>query len=306
MNNNPNNSSANILLPEGILIGHEHNDKTGVTVILAPRGAVGGVCVRGSAPGTRETDLLAAEKAVPFVNAVVLSGGSAFGLSACSGVMRYCRENDIGFKVGAVKIPLVSGAVIFDMHDSSYAHPSEQDGYSACVAAKSSGLAWGLVGAGKGATVGKVLGAAAAQKGGIGAATVSIGNIFVTAVTVVNALGDVLDYTTGKILRGAAIQDKHVNTHSLILSGSLAGLMQGGNTTLTCILTNAKLSKLQANKLASLAHDGFAKCISPVHTDYDGDTAFVLSSGETVFDFTALGVLCVEAVCQSVRNAVQQ
>jgi len=295
-----------IKLPDGIYVGHaEVGEKSGVTVILAPEGAVGGVDVRGCAPGTRETDLLRAEKAISVCHAVVFCGGSAFGLAALDGVMRYCRERGIGHPVGAVKIPLVSGAVIFDIADDLSAAPDAQTGYCAALGAKSLQYDWGRAGVGTGATVGKILGPLHCQRGGIGAATVTLGAAFVTAVTVVNALGDVIDHKTGRIVRG--VHDGGGNllgTDHLILSGRLAQLMQGANTTLSCVLTNVKLSKLEANKLASAAHDGLAKTISPVHTDYDGDTVFALSKGGLPFDFTALSVMAVEAVARSVVRAV--
>ena len=295
-----------IKLPDGIYVGHaDVSDKTGVTVILSPEGAIGGVDVRGCAPGGRETDLLRPEKAIASINAVVLCGGSAFGLAALDGVMRYCREKRIGHGVGAVKVPLVAGAVIFDLNDGSYTAPDQEAGYCACVAAKSIQYDWGIVGVGLGATVGKILGPNYAQKGGIGAATISLGEAFVTAITVVNALGDVMDYKTGKVVRGVTDgKGNLLNTKDLILSGKLAQLMSGANTTLSCIVTNVKLSKIEANKLASIAHDGFAKSISPVHTDFDGDTIFALSKGDVSLDFTALSVMTVEAVCNSIVHAV--
>ncbi|MCL2798419.1 MAG: P1 family peptidase [Firmicutes bacterium] len=351
-----------IKLPSGIYVGHaEVGDKSGVTVILAPEGAVGGVDVRGCAPGTRETDLLRAEKTINVCHAVVFTGGSAFGLSALDGVMRYCREKNIGHQVGAVKIPLVAGAVIFDIGEGLSDVPDAQTGYCAALAAKSLQYDWGQAGAGTGATVGKILGSAHCQRGGIGAATVELGGAFVTAITVVNAMGDVIDHKTGKLLRG--VHDGAGNllgTDQLILSGRLADMLRGqgsgireqgsgdvgrdcspiapqsvgadgnppapcetianpesrtpnpdsprkgGNTTLSCVITNVKLTKLEVNKLASIAHDGLAKSISPVHTDYDGDTVFALSKGDMPFDFTALSVMAVEAVAQSVISAVMQ
>ena len=296
-----------IKLPNGIYVGHaEVGDKSGVTVILAPEGAVGGVDVRGCAPGTRETDLLRVEKAIDVCHAVVFTGGSAYGLAACDGVMRYFREKGIGHSVGAVKVPLVAGAVIFDIAEGLAHTPDAKTGYCAAVAAKNPQYDWGATGAGLGATVGKILGAAHCQKGGIGAATVNLGDAFVTAITVVNAMGDVIDPKTGGIVRG--VHDGAGNllgTSNLILSGKLAQLAAGGNTTLSCVLTNVKLTKLEANKLASIAHDGFAKTISPVHTDYDGDTVFALSKGDIPFDFTALSVMAVEAVRQAIINAVK-
>jgi L-aminopeptidase/D-esterase-like protein len=295
----------NILLPDGIQIGHADNGVTGVTVILCPDGAVGGVDVRGCAPGTRETDLLRPEKAIEEVHAVVFTGGSAYGLGACDGVLRYLREKGKGFKTGALSVPLVAGAVIFDLKND-YAFPDAETGYKAAAAAKNPCVAFGSVGAGTGATAGKILGAAAACKGGVGAATCESGGLFVTAVTVVNALGDIYDPKTGQIVAGARTpDDRFLNTQQFIASGGMLKLMKGANTTLSCVITNAKLTKLAANKLASIAHDGFALAIRPVHTDYDGDTVFALSRGGVRADFTMLSCMATEAVVGSILNAVK-
>jgi len=328
-----------IKLPKGFSIGHANNDHTGVTVILAADKTVGGVCVRGSAPGTRETDLLKADKAVQEINAIVLTGGSAFGLGACDGVVKFLSEQGIGFDVGKHKVPLVAGAVIFDLKDE-LVYPTADMGYKACKNASDKNFKWGSVGAGTGATVGKILGPTFSQKSGIGAITVEAGtgslfeeqqvpsqnkqtslkkvpipiycettNVpFVTAITVCNAVGDVVD-KTGQIVAGVGAEgeDKKrqfVGAGNMILAGA-SGASVGGNTTLTCLITNVKLDKLHANKLASIAHNGYAKSINPVHTDYDGDTVFALSGGDVKLDFTALSIMAVEAVCESIVNAVK-
>ena len=297
-----------IQLLHGMKIGHAAVDnRTGVSVILAPEGTVGGVSVKGCAPGTRETDLLQPEKAIERIDAIVLAGGSAFGLASCDGVMRYLKEEGIGHAVGNIKIPLVSGAVIFDVQDngSTFVFPDSNTGYIACKNATDTPSKWGSVGVGIGATVGKILGAAHSQKGGLGAATVTLGDVFVTAITVCNALGDVVNAQTGELVAG--VHDGNGNllgTQNLILSGKLSAHM-GGNTTLSCVITNAKLSKLQAHKLAHIAHSGYAKSINPVHTDYDGDTIFCLSNGNAQMDFTALSVMAVEAVSQSIVHSVK-
>jgi len=293
----------NIKLPKGFKLGHADNKTTGVTVILASPKTVGGVSVRGCAPGTRETDLLKPEKAVQEINAIALCGGSAFGLAACDGVIRYLSENNIGYSVGLHKVPLVAGAVIFDLKEK-LDYPTSDMGYQACKNAADKNLKFGSIGAGTGASVGKIMGLAFSQKGGIGASTVEVGSVFVTAITVCNAVGDVVDYKTSKIIAG--VHDgsgNHLGTANIIMAGA-AKTDVGANTTLTCLVTNVKLTKLQANKLADIAHNGYAKSINPVHTDYDGDTIFALSSGELDFDFTALSVMAVEAICQSVVNAV--
>jgi L-aminopeptidase/D-esterase-like protein len=297
---------TDILLPEGVLIGHADNKITGVTVILCPDGAVGGADVRGCAPGTRETDLLRPEKAIEKVNAVVFCCGSAYGLGACDGVMRFLRENNKGHKIGNLVVPLVAGAVIYDLNSGEYNYPDADMGYNACLAAKADGLRWGGTGVGTGATCSKTGGPAMAVKAGVSAATVALGGLFVTAVTVVNALGDVFDPGSGKQISGARLPGGGVlNAKRLILSGEILKSAQGSNTTLSCVITNAKLTKLQANKLASISHDAYARCINPVHTDYDGDTVFALSRGDINTDFMTVSVMAVEAVSRSIVSAVR-
>lgn len=298
-----------VLLPEGIKIGHAQDDYTGVTCILADY-AVGGVSVRGGAPGTRETDMLRAEKSQGFVNAVVLSGGSAYGLEAACGVMEYLRKNGVGFKVGDKVVPLVAQAILFDLNTpGEYHYPDKSMGYAAAKAATADGVAFGNVGAGKGATVGKILGAFGACKSGIGAATCRFGDVFVTAVIAVNALGDVCDHNTGKILAGARLPSgEFLNTMQAFANGTLEQMfkMQSGtNTTIGCVMTNAKLSKVEANKLAAVAHDGLAMSIRPVHTDADGDTLFALAKGDKTADINIVMALAAEATARAVENAVK-
>ena len=294
---------SDILLPKGIKVGHAGNGRTGVTAIICESGAVGGVDVRGCAPGTRETDTLRPEKVMDKINGIVLTGGSAFGLSSIDGVMRYLREKGCGHDMGKIKVPLVAGAVIYDLKDE-YEFPSEKDGYAAARNAEKGEILRGAVGGGTGATVGKILGPMCAQKSGIGAATVSLGGLFVTAFTVVNAIGDVYDPETGKIVAGARKPDgSFLNTRNFVLSGDAIKAMQGGNTTLSCVMTNAKLDKIHCNKLASISHDAFALCIRPVHTDFDGDTIFALSKGDIEnVDFTMLSIMAVEAVSKSILD----
>ncbi|MCH5155422.1 MAG: P1 family peptidase [Clostridiales bacterium] len=298
-----------VLLPDGIKIGHAQNDFTGVTCILTDY-AVGGVSVRGGAPGTRETDMLSAEKSQGFVNAVVLSGGSAYGLEAACGVMDYLRENNVGFKVGDKVVPLVAQAILFDLNTpNEYHYPDKSMGYSAAKCAVSNGVVFGNVGAGRGATVGKILGPQCACKSGIGGATCSFGDVFVSAVIAVNALGDVCDHTTGKILAGAKLPNgEFLNTMKAFTDGSLAAMMKmqaGTNTTIGCIMTNAKLDKVQVNKVAAVAHDGLAMSIRPVHTDADGDTLFALSKGDKIADLNIVMALAAEAAARAVENAVK-
>lgn len=296
------------LLPRGIKIGHAQDEYTGVTCILTDN-AVGGVSVRGGAPGTRETDMLRADKSQGFVNAIVLSGGSAYGLEAACGVSEFLRERGVGFKAGDKVVPLVAQAILFDLNTpNEYHYPDKAMGYAAAQAASDRDVKFGAVGAGTGATVGKILGAGGAQKSGIGGATFSFGDVFVSAVVAVNALGDVYDRKTGKILAGARLPDgRFLNTVDSVCDGTLAAMFMrsGTNTTIGCVMTNARLDKAQTNKLAAVAHDGLALSVRPVHTDADGDTLFALSQGDKTCDMNILMTLAVEATASAVENAVK-
>lgn len=293
-----------ILLPEGVAIGHAGNSVTGCTAILCAGGATAGADVRGGAPGTRETDLLHNDKAMEKINAVVLSGGSAYGLESACGVMHYLREQGEGFAVGDKIVPIVCAAVLYDLNGPDYNFPDVAMGRAAAENAKRENIPFGKVGAGTGATVGKIRGAEFADEGGIGAATVGTPDLFVTAVVAVNALGDVVDHRSGKIVAGAHDNaGGFLDTTGCILSGNFARLMYG-NTTIGCLITNAKLSKVQANKLASIGHNGLVQSIRPVHTDHDGDTLFALAKGEAPCEFSMLQVMAVEAVSRAVTAAV--
>ena len=268
-----------ITVPKGFKVGEAQDEYTGVTVVLCEKGAVGGVDCRGGAPGTRETDLLHPEKMMDRVNAVMLAGGSAYGLGAASGVMEYLKDHGIGYRTAGKTVPIVPAAVIFDLNDKDYHYPTAETGYTACENASNTPRL-GQYGAGKGATVGKIRGMKYACKSGVGAFTVKTAGVRVTAIMVVNALGDVFDPETGKIVAGAKANDgSFIDTEKHIVSGGLLKLFAGANTTIGCIITDAKIDKAQANKLASCAHDGLARAIRPVHTDYDGDTVFCLASG---------------------------
>lgn len=303
-----------ILLPKGIKIGHANDEYTGVTCILTDR-AVGGVSVRGGAPGTRETDMLRADKSQGFVDAIVLSGGSAYGLEASCGVAEYLKEKGVGFAVGDKVVPLVAQAILFDLNTpGEYRYPDKKMGKLAAQNAKDSGVVFGNVGAGRGATVGKILGPQFMCKSGIGGATLKFNDVFVTAVVAVNAVGDVYDHRTGKILAGARTPDgSFMNTVDCLTNGTLAAqaalAMQkasGANTTIGCVMTNAKLDKAHVNKLAEIAHDGLAMSIRPVHTDADGDTMFALGSGEKTLDYSIVAALAAEATAYAIENAVVQ
>jgi L-aminopeptidase/D-esterase-like protein len=297
----------------GIAVGHFTDTRrpTGCTVILTPKGAVGGVDVRGAAPGTRETDLLSPLNTVEVVHAVLLSGGSAFGLDAAGGVMRWLDERGIGVPVGPVRVPIVPAAVLFDLTlgDGSI-RPDANAGYTACVAASTDAPAEGNVGAGAGAVVGKLFGFDRAMKGGIGAASVTVDGITVGAIVAVNATGDVIDPATGRLVAGARSADGlrlHGSTRAMLQGELPTHMAVGAATTLGVVATDAVITKSQANKIAQMAHDGLARSINPVHTQSDGDTLFALGTGETgrTANITVLGTLAAEVVAQAVLSAVR-
>jgi len=245
---------------------------------------------------------------VERVHAVLLTGGSAFGLAAADGVVRYLEEQGIGFDVGVAKVPIVPAAVIFDlMIGSATVRPTAEMGYAAARGASAGPVDEGSVGAGSGATVGKVMGPQAAMKGGVGTWAISLsGGVIVGALAVVNAFGDVIDDRTGQVLAGA--RDPHtghfLNTAQALVRGTRAPGFSA-NSTVGVIATNAALTKEQANKLAQLGHDGLARVISPVHTMFDGDTVFALSAGDLKADFMAVGVAAVQAIAESIKRAVR-
>lgn len=294
---------------KGILVGHATDlvAATGCTVILCGHGAVAGVDVRGAAPGTRETDLLRPTQMVDRVHAVVLAGGSAFGLAAADGVMRYLEERDIGFDTGTVRVPIVPAAVLFDLPlGDARIRPTAEMGYRACEAASAGAVEEGSVGAGTGATVGKILGSLSAMKGGIGSWSLTLpGGIVVGALVAVNAFGDVRDDQTGRILAGARDPGTGAFMDSIqaVLGADVPPAF--GHTTLGVVATNAHLSKAEATRLAQVAHDGLARTIWPVHTQFDGDVIFSLSLGDNSADMLPLGVAAVETVAIAVKRAVQ-
>ena len=296
---------SEVRLPGCIKIGHADNGHNGVTAILCPKGCMGGVDVRGGGPGTRETDLLRPEKAAESVNAIVLTGGSAYGLESACGVMKWLAERGCGFKVSGKVVPIVPAAVIFDLNEKELHYPDIALGYEACERALSEKPVFGNVGVGKGATVGKLRGMKYCCKSGIGAATEKIVGAYVTAVVAVNALGDVFDPEKGEIVAGCKNADgSFAFAEKKLLDGEYFKFLMG-NTTIGCVITNAKLNKVQTNKLASAAHNGLARTIYPVHTDYDGDTMFALSAGRMpVVNFALLQTAAVKAVERAVVNAV--
>ena len=295
-----------VSIPTGFKIGHYDDDFTGVSVVLAPDGAVGGVDCRGGAPGTRETDLLHNEKMMQKINAVVLSGGSAYGLASTVGVMEYLKEQGKGYRTMGKIIPIVCGAVLYDLNQKEYHYPTAEYGLKACKNAAKN-LDFGNIGAGKGATVGKIRGLKNACKSGIGAATVKVLGTTVTAIVAVNAMGDVVD-ETGKIIAGAKGRNgEFIDTEKCLANGDAMKLLLGTNTTIGCIITDAKLSKVEANSVASISHNGLARAIRPVHTMYDGDTMFCMASGKRpVVNLAIIQSATVEATRQAIVNAVSE
>ena len=277
--------------------------------MLCPTGAVAGVAQRGGAPGTRETDLLRPENSVQQVHAVLLSGGSAFGLDAAGGVMRWLDDHGHGLPVGPARVPIVPAAVLFDLWlGDARIRPGADTGYAACEAASSAAPAQGNAGAGLGATVGKLFGIGRAMKGGIGTASLQLGTFTVGALVAVNAIGDVLD-EEGQVLAGARSEDGSAlqgSTAALLAGNGPAPMLQGMATTLVVVATDALLSKAQATQLAGLAHHGLARCISPI-TGNDGDTVFALATGSVgrTGDVSALGAMAAETVARAIRNAVR-
>jgi L-aminopeptidase/D-esterase-like protein len=303
----------------GLRVGHFTDPRrpTGCTVVLLPEGTVGGVDVRGAAPGTRETDLLSPLNAVQQVHAVLLAGGSAFGLDAACGVLRWLEEHGVGIAVGSdslsapIRVPIVPAAILFDLRiGDSRIRPDAQAGYAACVAASPEAPAQGNVGAGAGASVGKLFGFERAMRGGIGSASVCVGGITVAALVAVNAVGDVLDPASGAVLAGARHADgtAPLGAMAALLRGELpAALEPGQATTIGVVATDARLDKAGATKLAQMAHDGLARCINPVHTQVDGDTMFGLATGGSgrMADLTLLGALAAEVTAMAVLRAVR-
>ncbi|MBR2479947.1 MAG: P1 family peptidase [Clostridia bacterium] len=285
-------------------IGHYTDEQrgTGCTVILAEDGAVGGCSIRGSSPATRETDLLKTEKTVSNVNAVVLSGGSAFGLEAGSGVMEYLYENGKGYNAGKYKVPIVVGASIYDLEYKDFGYPDKKAGYEACKNAKVNNFEKGIIGGATGSTVSKLLGMPSAVKTGLGVQTYSINGLEIAVITLVNALGDVVK--EGDIIAGALSPDGTPVSMKKIFT--MGGFEEPtcSNTTIGCVLTNAKLTKAQANLLADIAHDGFALALSPSHTRFDGDAMFTLASGEIDVAFDTLLALIPDLVARSIQSSV--
>lgn len=297
----------------GLRVGHATNLEaaTGCTVVLCPEGTIGGVDQRGGAPGTRETDLLRPLHLVEQVNAIILSGGSAYGLATADGVMRYLEEHGIGYKARTGDIvPIVPAAILFDLGiGSARIRPDAAMGYAACESASAESVAQGTVGAGTGCVVGAMLGNEFATKGGIGSASVDLGDgLIVAALMAVNAVGDVVD-ESGQIMAGLRQPpDGQVFAGVLNMMKMMARMTEPPsreNTVIGVVATNAKLSKEQVNKVAQMAQDGIAQAVRPAHTMFDGDTIFALATGEIPANVSVIGAFAAEVVAQATRQAVR-
>lgn len=297
---------------DGIRLGHAENKDggTGCSVVICEKGATGGVDVRGGAPGTRETDLLNPTEMVEKVHAIVLSGGSAYGLEASCGVMEYLEERNVGFDVSVAKVPIVCQAVLFDLaFGDPKARPDKQMAIKACKnSEKYCDDINGNIGAGFGATVGKYLGPNNAMKGGLGTYAVKVGNLEVGAIVAVNCLGDVIDPSNSNIIAGAYDREneKFLNTEKLILNNiENAKNPFKGNTTIGIIVTNADFNKAQATKVASMAHNGFARTMRPAHTMFDGDTIFTMCTNKVPADVSTVGMIAANVMEKAILKGIK-
>lgn len=294
----------------GITVGHAQDlaAKTGVTVVLCPEGSVGGVDARGFAYGARDLGPLCPTHLVGSIDALMLAGGSAFGLAASDGVMQYLEEQGRGFDLAGVKVPIVAGAVIFDLSfGSSKVRPDKEMGFKACLNATAGKIAQGSVGAGTGATVGKICGIPQAMKGGLGTVSLTLDKgLVVAALAVVNAFGDVVDPETGQILAGARNKEGTgwAYTEELIKESDIVYSAFGQSTTLGVVATNGRLSRAQASIVATAGHDGLARAIRPAHTIYDGDIVFALATGQVTCQVSQVATAGAEALARAIKRAV--
>ena len=308
----PTSDAGSITRVAGIEVGHftDARRPTGCTVVMAREGAVGGVDVRGAAPGTRETDLLDPCNLVEKVHAIVLAGGSAWGLEAATGAVRWLEERGVGFDVAVGRLPIVPAAVLFDLLVGDMRiRPDAAAGYAACEAASTADPAEGNVGAGTGAALGKIFGIQRAMKGGIGTASVTVDGVTVGALIACNALGDVIDPDAAQVIAGARTDDglRLRDTRRALLRGDPPQpLLAGTNTTIGVVATDAVITKVQAQRLAVAGHDGLARAINPVHTMSDGDTLFTLATGvrEQHPGMLVLATMAAEAVARATVRAV--
>jgi L-aminopeptidase/D-esterase-like protein len=306
----------------GIRVGHAQDDAalTGCTVVLCEQGAVGGVDQRGGAPGTRETDALHTMHLVEKVHALVLAGGSAFGLDAATGVVRYLEERGVGFDVRVARVPIVPAAILFDLNlGRADVRPDAAMGYQTCLNASSDPPAEGNVGAGTGATVGKILGMGQAMKGGIGTASLDIGRgVLVGAIAAVNVFGDIVDPSTGQIIAGARSMPvgparlgageyfaDTLHVMRSLVGRTVLGFASRGHTVIGVVATNARMNKEQVNKVAQMAQDGLARAVRPSHTMLDGDTIFAIATGQRKADVNIVGAFAAEVFTQAIVRAVR-
>ena len=285
---------------DGIKLGHAEDKLalTGTSVILCPDGFTAGVDVRGAGPGTRETDLLRAENLVQKVHGVFLTGGSAYGLDVGGGIMKFLEEKGAGFDVGVGLVPIVPGAVLFDLAvGDSKVRPDFKMGYEAAKSAKEKDETQGNFGAGCGASVGKILGNDFAMKSGIGQSSVKVGDLVVSSIVALNAMGDIFDYEKRKRIAGVYDRknEKQLNDYNQF---------SPANTTISLVATNARLTKANCNKISQMAHDGYGRSINPVHTMNDGDTIFTLASGQVEADINLVGILAAKTISRSIANAI--
>ena len=300
---------------ENIKIGNAENKEaaTGCTVIICERGAVTGLDVRGGGPASRESELTKPFASAEVIHAVLLSGGSAFGLDASGGVMKYLEERNIGFDVGITKVPLVCQSCIFDLRIGDYkVRPDIDMAYKACINAEDNNPKMGNYGAGAGASVGKILGADYAMKSGLGFYAVEIDDVKVGAIVSVNAFGDIYDYDSGKMIAGLLNENKNgfrSSEEELIKITQNKNLSFTSNvvtnTTIGAIITNAKFTKSQMGKIASMAHNGFARAIKPVHTTLDGDSIYAMSVGDINANLDAVGTIAAIVMGKAINNAVK-
>jgi L-aminopeptidase/D-esterase-like protein len=306
----------------GLRVGHAQDEEalTGCTVVLCEDGAIGGVDQRGGAPGTRETDAMHPMHLVNEVHAIVLAGGSAFGLDAATGVVNYLEERGVGFDVRVARVPIVPAAILFDLGiGRGDVRPDAKMGYQACQNASTDPPAEGNIGAGTGATVGKIIGMAGAMKSGIGTASLEIGSgVLVGAIAAVNVFGDVIDPATGQIVAGARVVQKGpikigkgpyfadtMFVMESLIGRTVLGFMSRENTVIGVVATNAKMNKEQINKVAQMAQDGLARTVRPAHTMLDGDTIFALATGKKKADVNIVGAFAAEVFAEAVLRAVR-
>lgn len=292
----------------GFNVGHFTNNEamTGCTVILCPPKTCASCEVRGNSPGSRELALLAPEKSMQEVHAILLTGGSAFGLAAADGVVKWLEQHETGYQTPWAKVPIVPSAVVFDLNvGSSSVRPDSAAGYAACEHAKSDAIEEGNVGAGTGTTVGKWKGMEYWMKGGVGTASIFVSDLIVGCLVVVNAVGDIID-ANGKVLAGARLKDgAFIGDDDRFRPLARGKVLQQANTTLAVVATNANLTKLQLYRVAQRMHDGFARAIVPVHTSYDGDITFALSNGIVDADLDLVAEISAQVTAEAIRRAVK-